>query len=183
MTVRHTTRRLIVTGFGPFGDFLENPSATLARQLGRPCEVLPVSYTAADQFLKTLDGESFDGLVMLGVAGGSQRLRWETTARNWVGGRADINGERRGPGPIEFNAPQELVSFAAGPHGAFDDVRPRGALWEISPHAGDYLCNYLFYRARQRFPQHLTAFIHVPPWTHQDEATQLAALLDWIGTV
>lgn len=36
--------------------------------------------------------------------------------------------------------------------------------WEISSDAGGYLCNYSFFRAKQRFPTKHIYFIHVPPF-------------------
>ena len=61
---------ILVTGFGSFGEVIENPSAALAASSGCSYEVLEVSFEAVDQFLERLDRGSFDKLLLLGVAQG-----------------------------------------------------------------------------------------------------------------
>ena len=166
---RGANSRTLVTGFGPFGSFAANPSSQLAAECGRPFEILEVSYSAVDQFLSQLPAESFDRLVMLGVAGQSQRMRFETVARNWVGSTPDVRGVILGPRPIDANAPPQ---FSRSPSHAF----PLNEHWEASVDAGEYLCNYVFFRACQRFPAKRLHFIHVPPFEALPPEIQLAEL-------
>ena len=161
--------RTLVTGFGPFGSFAANPSSQLAAECGRPFEILEVSYAAVDQFLSQLPAESFDLLAMLGVAGQSQRMRFETVARNWVGTTPDVRGVILGPGPIDPDAPSQ---FSLSPSHTF----PLNEHWEASVDAGEYLCNYIALRARQRFPTQRLHFIHVPPFEALPPEIQLAEL-------
>jgi hypothetical protein len=62
-------RRTFVTGFLAFGDVVENPSALLARSLGRRLELLEVSYAAVDAFIERVvrEQDQFDRLLMIGV--------------------------------------------------------------------------------------------------------------------
>lgn len=161
--------RTLVTGFGPFGSFVANPSSQLAAECSRPFQIVEVSYAAVDQFLSELSAESFDLLVMLGVAGQSQRMRFEMIARNWVGATSDIRGMIMGPGPIDPGAPPQ---FSLLPSGAI----PTSGYWEASFDAGEYLCNYIYFRAKQRFPAKRLHFIHVPPFEVVLQEIQLAEL-------
>jgi pyroglutamyl-peptidase len=159
----------LVTGFGPFGAFDVNPSSWLAGRCGRPFRVLEVSYAAVDQFLEELTPDSFELLLMLGVAGTAQRMRFETAARNGVGTTPDVRGIARGPAAIEPVGPSILpVSSSV--------TLPDGGHWESSDNAGDYLCNYLFYRAARRFPDRQVCFIHLPPFEVLPPNVQLAQL-------
>lgn len=171
-----TRSRTLITGFGPFGSFDANPSSLLAAECGRPFQILEVSYVAVDQFLSELSAESFDLLVMLGVAGQSQRMRFEMIARNWVGATPDVRGLVLGPGPIAPDAPPQ---FALSPSLAI----PASEHWEASFDAGDYLCNYIYFRASQWFPAKQLHFIHVPPFEAVSPEIQLAELcrlLTWM---
>lgn len=167
---RHSAKaRTLVTGFGPFGSFATNPSSLLAAECGRPFQILEVNYAAVDRFLSELPAESFDLLVMLGVAGQSQRMRFELTARNCVGATPDVRGVILGPGPIDPAAPPQ---FSLSPSQAM----LANEHWESSFDAGEYLCNYIYFRANQRFPAKRLHFIHVPPFEAIPPDIQLAEL-------
>lgn len=158
--------RTLVTGFGPFGMFAANPSSQLAAECGRPFRILEVSYAAVDQFLEELSADSFDLLVMLGVSGKSQRMQFEMNARNWVGSTSDVRGTVLGPAEIDpADPPQFTISspltISASEH------------WEVSFDAGEYLCNYIFFRALQRFFGPRILFIHVPPFEAMPHEVQL----------
>lgn len=160
MTVSAESRygiRTLVTGFGPFGNVVDNPSMRLALESGRTCQILEVAYAAVDQFLNELAPESFDLLIMLGVAGQAQKIRQETVGRNRIGSTPDVRGVVLGPGAIDPNeGPQIALPSTVLP--------PTSLHWELSTDAGDYLCNYLFFRALQRFNGKRVRFVHVPPF-------------------
>lgn len=178
--------RTLVTGFGDFGTVTGNPSAVLAKACGRPYDVIEVAYRAADDFLSGLEAGSFDRLLMLGVAAGRDRLALELFARNMIGRARDVRGNAP-EGYIEEGAPLLLESTLWTPEIASEIVAydPRTRMsWD----AGTYLCNYLAYRALQRFPGKALGFLHVPgiermPLDQQQEA--LRRILEVIeqGTV
>lgn len=155
--------RTLVTGFGPFGTVTVNPSGFLAEQCGREHRLLEVSYRAVREFLARLDPESFDRLLLLGVASGAKKCRVELFARNLIGPTPDVHGEVPGPREIVPNAPRVLG----------------GTLWDgtrllspklIADHprlvhsfsAGAYLCNYIYFEALLRFRDKKVGFLHVP---------------------
>lgn len=149
-----------MTGFGPFGRITDNPSSKLARSLDRPFQILEVAFAGVDAFLAQLDPSSFDRWLMLGVAGKRHQVTPEVFARNFVGPVPDVRGERR-LGDIEPGAPLLIQSTLW----TADRLKPVLALATLhtSLDAGNYLCNYTYYRALRRFPEKQIGFVHVPP--------------------
>lgn len=163
---------ILVTGFGPFGGFGENPSQALAERCGLPYEVLEVSFRAVDAFVDRIAAEPPDRLLLMGVAGRAARLRIEWVAQNRVGTHPDVRGEVYGPSPIDPRRPPNLAA-TLWPHEPFGKPCE---LWEPSVDAGTYLCNYAFFRALEALPDTRTGFLHVPPTDALPLDAQLAAL-------
>ncbi len=165
-------REILVTGFGPFGAFGENPSQALAERCGLPFEVLEVAFRAADAFVDRLAADPPERLLLMGVAGGASRMRIEWVAQNRVGAHPDVRGEVYGPGPIDPTRPPNLAAtlWAHEPFGQPCD------LWEPSVDAGTYLCNYVFFRSLSALPNTRTGFLHVPPAEALPLDAQMAAL-------
>lgn len=119
--------------------------------------MIDVSYAAADAFIASLDTSSFDTLLMLGVAGSSDSFRLERVARNVTGPTPDVRGIVLPAGAIDDAVPGDL------PTTLWDKPLPEGFDGVFSDDAGDYLCNYLYFRALQRLPARRVGFLHVPP--------------------
>jgi pyroglutamyl-peptidase len=151
-------RAVLVTGFGSFGEFEQNPTEVLA--CGCPTHhVLRVSFSAVDQFLAGLDLPEGCIWVQLGVSAKAKKLTFELAARNQNGVSADVDGITK-PGEIEPGPPVLLGTLWDQ---AIQDSLPFD--FEVSSDAGGYLCNYLYYRSLRRFPHARIGFLHVPPET------------------
>ena len=169
--------RTVVTGFLPFGGFAVNPAALLAESLGRPFELIEVSFAAVDAFVERVasSGEPIDRLVMLGLRGSGTAINLEHVARNHIGPEPDVRGVVRGPGQIDSIGPQSLST-------TLFHVPTEGS-WFPSTDAGCYLCNYIYYRALRRLRATRVGFVHVPPSgviPLDTQRQQLIALLDLI---
>src|SRR5436190_14338255 len=89
--------RTLLTGFGPFGVTVNNPSARIVAHFAREgaprheltTRVLPVSYERAGREIGMLlrEGE-FDAAILMGVAKGEALLRIEQMARRRDAGHA-----------------------------------------------------------------------------------------------
>src|SRR3954468_20345480 len=165
--------RTLVTGFLAFGEFAVNPSALLAESSGRRFELIEVAYAATDEFVARLDPSTFDRLLLMGVAGRSSSMRLEQVARNRIGFRSDMRGFVPGAAGATAIDPNDAEVL----HGTLWNRCP--ALITETPHrrfsqdAGDYLCNYVYYRALQRLSAtHAVGFLHVPPLETLDLPTQ-----------
>ena len=163
--------RVLTTGYGPFLSVTENPSGWLVERCGAPYVVLPVSYAAVDKFLAELDPDSFDALVMVGVHGRARKMRLESVARNVVGKTPDVDQVVLGPGKIDPAGPDRIATSLWR-----NNWWPEASQsFTLTKDAGGYLCNYIFYRAAQRFPEKQVGFLHVPPWNNVGQEWQLTA--------
>jgi len=171
--------KILLTGFGPFGEVIRNPTERLVRHFERRgCSghdlttlVLPVAYRVAPAMVaQAIDqgeasGAPFDLVWMLGVAASSTAWRVERRGQNLNGGGADAEGVSpsvmivpNGPPTLAATVPvDQLVS----------DLNGSGLHAIESLSAGDYLCNHVFYRTLWHLGQKecgtLAGFLHVPP--------------------
>lgn len=169
--------KLFVTGFGPFGKVTENPSGTLAAQSGCDHRLLEVSFAAVDYFLAEFVPKSYRGLLMIGVAAGSNNLRMERFGRNIIGPHPDVRGVNPGP-MVDPNGPEKLSS-TIWKRGDRVDNRIK-----YSQSAGDYLCNYSLYRALQHLAPLPVGFLHIPEFNvvaDRDQVAMLAKLIERIN--
>ena len=167
-------KTILVTGFGPFPGAPVNPTEALVATLARErlpranvvTHVFRTSYAAVDKELPALlRRHRPDALLMFGLAAATPYLRIETLARNSMGQTEDVSGAvpaLRSIAPGRASA-LRLPTLARALLAAARRARVPAA---ISGDAGDYLCNYLCWRAalaaRQSRGPRLAAFIHVP---------------------
>jgi len=165
---------ILVTGFGPFPSAPVNPTDGLVKTLGRlrmpsvriVTHVFRTSYIAVDHELPSLLGRYRPGaLLMFGLAAATPHLRIETWARNAIAKLPDTTGAVPASRSIApGRAPQ--VALPTLPRELLAAARRARVAAAISDDAGDYLCNYLCWRATAaarhwRGPR-FAAFIHVP---------------------
>ncbi|GIV02286.1 MAG: hypothetical protein KatS3mg015_1116 [Fimbriimonadales bacterium] len=172
---------ILVTAFGPFGDFSQNPSALLAAELGEDeaeTTVLPVSYRSVEQFLSAAHHLTHKTVLMLGAHKNAAMLTVERRARNWVSDRPDVEGVARDEGPIlEGRDPWRTSQLFEGWHG----LPP---YWTVSDDCGAYLCNYLYFRMLGFQRRFRVGFVHVPPVEVvplERQVTALRRLLEKVG--
>ena len=177
--------RILVTGFGPFPGAPENPTGQLVRALARKpwpgvtlkAHVFPTRYQSVDRALPRLLKEfKPDALIMFGLANRSRAIRVETLARNRISHVPDAGGVVCGPCVIDPASPRGLAVKA--PTAAMLRALTRTGLpARLSRNAGDYLCNYILWRAtcaaREPRGPRLAAFIHVPPLSARMTAEKL----------
>lgn len=166
-------KRVLVSGFGPFLDVADNPSALLAKALSATSHVgwkayaveLPTSYRRAMELIDQAAGPGlgFDLVLALGVGRGGLRL--EQVARGVVGAEAtDIDGESwvgRELGPDRIN-PLPLQRW----------VDELGGV-ELSTDCGGYVCNAMNHHILGAWPGR-SLFVHVPRGLESDPAGLLA---------
>ena len=167
---------ILITGFQPFGPHDVNPSALLAERLtgvdGVVTAVLPVVYDQCGQILAELI-EQHQPLALL-CFGLSERTDFLTIERlAWNRDESphpDNNGEIRESQDIVPDGPTAYASGIPVP-ALVRALSLAGLPAAASDHAGGFVCNHLFYRAR-----HLIetadldlpmAFIHLPPLPEQ----------------
>jgi len=166
--------RIVLTGFNPFGGLEVNPSAVVVERLAAApppgvelaAAVLPTEYAAADARLAALLAAAPPAaLLALGVARGSAEVRLERFALNLDDSEPDNAGDApRGrviapEGPAAYRSTLPLEALHAA-------LAAEGFPVALSNHAGTYLCNHVFYRARHELARQGSAapcgLIHLP---------------------
>lgn len=170
------SKKILVTGFGPFPGMPDNPSETLARTLAQPriarafnveARILPTEYAAAGAALaKALDEVKPDIVICFGVAARCDQIRIERAAWNVTDpAKADAAGHK----------PKGTKVRADGPEG-YGTLLPTADIMAAlvragipatgSNDAGEYLCNYIFYQLMHdiasKSEKRMGGFVHIP---------------------
>ena len=174
-------KRLLITGFDPFGGSTENPSWMAVSQLPEKIggftlrkRMLPTVFgEAADTVLK--EAELFNPHVILciGVAAGRSSITPERVAINIRDARIADNGG---------NQPEDTPVVAAGPAAYFATVpvkamvqaiQEAGISAAVSNTAGTFVCNDTLYLLLHHFAGTGTrvGFVHIPALPHQHEVS------------
>jgi pyroglutamyl-peptidase len=168
--------RILITGFGPFGNVVCNPSVRIARQFKRQAicgasivtRAFRVSYDEVDRDLRRILAQgAFDIVLLLGIAGNERGIRLERFGKNKDSASApDVDRKTRRRRPIIRNGQQQFET--AAPFSAIRELLKRnGARCRISEDAGGFLCNHAYYVAQNTIARHgmksICLFVHVPP--------------------
>src|SRR5262245_41901995 len=181
--------RVLITGFGPFPGFAENPSSWLVETLAERERASGIALDA--RILATVweDVALIPGLyrslqphavIHFGVSERAKAFHIEASAHNRVTRRADAAGAMPGRrsiregGPSRFDTPFPAAGLAT-------HLRRSGMAARTSRSAGAYLCNFLYYHSlewahRQRTVP-FVVFVHIPPWTKKRGFQSREALL------
>lgn len=152
--------RVLLTGFGPFGEVVSNPTERLARRFGGL--VLPTSFARAPHLLsENLAGRDF--LLMLGVAESAEEFRVETLGRNLDEARiADVDGAQ--PRGIIVEGAPEVLPVTVDAARMCAAITATGSPASLSLSAGAYVCNHVLFstlHALSGAPLR-AGFLHVP---------------------
>ncbi len=169
--------RVLITGFGPFPGFADNPSAWLVETLAKRQEwpglkldarVLPTAWEDVARIPRLFETLQPHAMIHFGVSERGQAFAIERSAHNRVARQPDARGTMpetrtiRAGGRMRFHAPFPATALAA-------HLRRSGFAARTSRSAGTYLCNFLYYHALEWACRQLSAppviFVHIPPWT------------------
>lgn len=166
-------KRVLVTGFEPFGQSKLNPSQLLVEALTSEdlpgvelsALVLPVEFDRASEILLTKIAQiSPDFVISFGQAEGRSAITPEKIAINLNHARiADNSGDQR----------QDSVIDELGNDGYFstlpvnqivEAIKSVGVESELSLSAGTFVCNHIFYKLQKELSNSSikSGFIHIP---------------------
>lgn len=165
-------KKLLITGFDPFGDHDRNPSWEAVRQLPDQigdhtlCKLnIPTVYAqAADTVIEAAGDIAADTVICVGLAGGRDAVTPERIAVNIRDARIPDNagrhcrGERICPdGPAAYFSTLPVEEMAQA-------IRDAGIPAAVSNTAGTYVCNDVLYSLLHHFDGTAVrcGFIHVP---------------------
>ena len=177
-------RKLLITGFEPFGGEEINPSWEAVQRL--PDEIGGFSLTkllvpvvfgkAAERVIGVADELDPDVIISVGQAGGRRAITPETVAINLRFAKIPDN---------EGNLPKDEPIVAGGENAYFSTLPVRkiaeavngcGIPSEVSYSAGAYVCNDLLYTLLDRYSAEGVGvgFIHVPYVTEQNKEPSMS---------
>jgi pyroglutamyl-peptidase len=170
-------KRVILTGFGPYGPHNFNPTQDLAREYdGRRVGnveikglVLPCTYYGGFEVLsKMISGSCPDAILSTGLNSHAERLRLEISGENLMNGEyADADGSKPVLKPI-VSGGKQFYDTAVDNAALVCYLNQAGVPVEMSADAGGFICNSLIYLTSRRIRQQglpiKNVFIHTP-WT------------------
>lgn len=175
-------KKVILTGFEPFGDYQFNPtqeSALFFNSLGEISGikviglVLPCTYFGAFQVLrKVINQEKPDAVISTGLSSSVKRIRIETTFHNLMNGKyPDADGMMPSNLPI-WNKPhaKDLLIATANNIYLAGILQQNEIPVELSIDADAFICNSLGYSTSKKILKDPSwssvknMFIHIP-WT------------------
>jgi len=156
--------RTLLTGFGPFRNVVDNPTARIVahfERVGAPgheltTRVLPVSFVEAGREVSALLAEgAFDVALLMGVARRADGFRFEQFGR--YSDPDTVEAER----PVPDSYPGHLVFDAI-----VAELEAAGMPAEVSSNAGGFVCDHTYYCALRAIAEGGLAtrclFLHVP---------------------
>lgn len=181
-------KKLLITGFDPFGGAVVNPSweaiKLLPDQVGdwqlTKIEIPTVFGLAAQTVLAAAQELQPDAIVCIGQAGGRESITPEAYGVNLRHARiADNAGNQPLAVPIIQNAPASYMSTLPV-NDIVHVVRNAGLPCKLSFSAGRFVCNDLLYTLLHHFRGTNTkvGFIHVPFLPEQAKEGQPSMSLD-----
>jgi pyroglutamyl-peptidase len=172
-------RKILVTGFTPFGPYQQNPSQLLCQALhGKrigdaliEAHVLPVEWQSAEMQLQLLLEQQHDwsGIVLTGLAAQREKMSLEAQAVNIRVDRSDSHHQTK----IDPDRQQFIINSGLASLRSNVDLQQLESVLlkdhekiEISLDAGTYLCNFIYYKTLHYLQIHKknipALFIHLP---------------------
>ena len=165
-------KRILLCAFDPFGGEKINPALEAVRLVRfdsaevEKCEVPTVFYKSVNTVIKRIEEYRPDAVLMIGQAGGRDKITPERVAINISDARIDDNeGNRPCDEPIVSGAPAAYFSSLPIKASA-ERLAAEGIPSAISNSAGTFVCNHLMYGVLNYISERgygcVAGFIHIP---------------------
>ncbi len=163
-------KKLLITGFDPFGGESDNPSRRAVERLPDrigdfqliKLQIPTVFSLAAEQVVQCAREHQADAILCVGQAGGRAAVTPELVAINLRHASiCDNAGNQPQDEPIAEGAPKAYFSTLPVRKMA-QAIEASGTPARVSYSAGTFVCNDVLYTVLHRLPQIPAAFIHVP---------------------
>ena len=184
-------KKLLITGFEPFGGQSINPSWEAVSRLGdRIGEVdvvkikIPVEFNnGAARVIEKAEEISPDVIICVGEAGGRDKVCLEKVAINIRNASIPDNAGVKATDELIAESGREAFFTTAFDMTVVDAVKDKGIPCAMSYHAGAYVCNDVYYNLLSRYHDTDTkvGFIHVPRLPQQVTGDAPCMALDMIS--
>lgn len=165
--------RLLICGFSAFPEAIRNPAQAAVEALaahgwspeGAEAAYLtvPVAWRGSvEAILERLTAEPADAVLVVGVAVSASSFHVERLGRNRASAeKRDDLGEVWNASLITSDGADEIRTVAPT-RSMVAAIERDGLAAELSDDAGDYLCNFTYYRLMASQAAPTVAFLHVP---------------------
>lgn len=170
--------KILITAFDPFGGERINPAYEAVTKLREPegaalirLKVPTVFGKSIKVMTEAMEKEKNDVLICVGQAGGRSAITPERVAINIMDASIpDNEGNMPQDQPVISGSKNALLSTLPVKK-IVEAINAAGISSRLSSTAGTFICNQLMYEAlalcKDRFPNTLAGFIHVPYMTEQ----------------
>ena len=177
--------RLLICGFSAFPEAIRNPAQASIEQLAAqgwspPAAhadflTVPVTWSGAPEaILARLSEAPVEAVLVVGVAVTATSFQVERRGRNLASlEKPDDVGRRWGSPQVLAEGPDEIRTLAPTRSMA-TAIGRAGLAAQLSEDAGDYLCNFTYYRLLAAQAAPMVAFLHVPQVREFVEGAQFA---------
>tara|TARA_Y100001960_G_C14773553_1_gene881593 strand:+ start:950 stop:1588 length:639 start_codon:yes stop_codon:yes gene_type:complete len=180
-------KKVLITGFEPFGGASINPALEALKKLPHTkldggeivvCEVPVTRYKSIETVIAAIETQKPDVVITVGQATGRTSISPERIAINVDDYRIpDNEGNQPIDEPIEVNGP--TAYFTTLPIKVITQtLREKGIPCQVSNTAGTFVCNHLFYGVqhylRDKTIRH--GFVHIPLLPEQDTTGDQATM-------
>ena len=175
---------ILVLGFSQFPGVPQNPAESLVRKLADEkwapdpafsvdYQVLRTSFAAVERYVSVLgEQERYDLILAFGSDARADGFLLERMARNKVSTeKVDEDGTTRSTPVVEKQGSDSLLTNVEVA-GLADALNAQGYRCRVSEDAGDYVCNFLYYKLLfSRTNSAKVLFVHIPlePKEHSAE--------------
>lgn len=165
-------KKIIFTGFGPFGKWTDNPSEYLVTHTADVSRlILPVDLVKATAMVEELySSDAPDRVVHFGLHGKARSVYVERAALNMDDmDMPDNSGRQIIEKSIDSDGPAAYIT-SVSVHRMVKYLKEHGLKARVSNSAGTYLCNHVYYLsahlAAKNSPDTKVIFIHVPDYKY-----------------
>lgn len=171
---------VLITAFGPFQEFSENPSEMVMKAMMADetiqnipdlligWETITVSYSAVDQCQSRWNNQHYSLIIHMGVASQDSMMRLEVKAQNCKAGK-DVEGVEPHSVPIVPDSEDAETRINMAILQQLCERYPGKV--RISEDAGTYLCNYIYYQSLSRVkPDTHVLFVHIADFIQNRDA-------------
>ena len=181
------TKTILILGFSKFPGVPYNPAEGLVRHLAETnwtpdptvavdYQVLSTTFAAAEQVTAKIHCQKpYDLILAFGVDAQADGFQLERVARNFVSmQKLDADGVTSTNPLIEKQGPEFLLSHV-DVSGLADTLNAQGYRCRVSEDAGDYVCNFLYFKLllKSRDSGDIL-FVHIPQIIAGEDKTEVS---------
>ncbi len=168
-------KKIVLTGFGAFGNNLINPTEAVVKTLSQDPQILPfilpVVYDSCSTILDNVDAEIY---LHLGLAASRSQLTLEKFAYNTKSAPIPDNAGVICSGEKILPSQPDILQTPFNLEKLINSLEQEGIPSSLSTDPGRYVCNNIYFHSLAKGRKAL--FVHLPPFEKLPLATAVKAV-------